>query len=198
VADESVDADEKAHLLNGWMIVAIVAIVALAAIGVTALVVKNSSSSTPSTTKAPSLHTTVTSTTVVAVTTTVPVTTTTSASLTSFVGTWYVHAGQLVIAANGSGTITVAGLATRACSQSAQIQVSPASTITAEATITSIEAPSCQDSPSGFNPSGNGGTNENLGVGATIMLTLEPPGIRTSMGIDYCDPVHAAQSVCGA
>jgi DNA replicative helicase MCM subunit Mcm2 (Cdc46/Mcm family) len=42
-------------------------------------------------------------TTTIAVTTTVPVTTTTSASLTNFVGTWYVHAGQLVIAANGEG-----------------------------------------------------------------------------------------------
>ena len=176
------------------MIVAIVAVVALAAVGITALVAHDSTSSSATTTTKPAIVTTTT----IAVTTTVPVTTTTSASLTNFVGTWYVHAGQLVIAANGEGTITVAGLATRACSQSAQIQVSPASTITAEATITSIAAPSCQDSPSGFNPSGNGGTNENLGVGATIMLTLEPPGIRTSMGIDYCDPAHAAQSVCGA
>jgi hypothetical protein len=198
VADESVGADEKAHLLNGWMIVAIVAIVALAAVGVTALVVKNSSSSTPSTTKAPTLHTTVTSTTVVVVTTTVPVTTTTSASLASFVGTWYVHDGELAIAANGSGTISVAGLVTSACNQSAQIQVSPASTTSAEATITSIAAPTCQGSPSGFNPSANGGTNENLGVGSTIMLTLEPPGVRTSLGISYCDQSHAAQSVCGA
>jgi hypothetical protein len=194
VAGESIDADEKSHLLNGWMIVAIVAIVALAAVGVTALATRSStSSSTTTTIKAPTV-----TTTTIAATTTVPVTTTASASLTNFVGTWYVHDGQLVIAANGEGTISVAGLSTRACNQSAQIQVSPASTSTAEATITSIAVPTCQGSASGINPSGNGGTNESLGVGATIMLTLEPPGIRTSMGIDYCDPAHAAQSVCGA
>jgi hypothetical protein len=194
MAEGSSDVQIKVPRLTGWMIVAIVAIVVLAAVGIAALATHDSTrTSATTTTKAPTV-----TTTTIAVTTTVPVTTTTSASLANFVGTWYVHAGQLVIAANGSGTITVAGLATRSCSQSAQIQVSPASTFTAEATITSIEAPSCQDSPSGFNPSGNGGTNENLGVGATIMLTLEPPGIRTSLGISYCDQAHAAQGVCGA
>lgn len=194
MADESVDADEVAHLLNGWMIVAIVAIVALAAVGIAALARHNSTSSSATTTTKAAIPTTTT----IAVTTTVPVTTTTSASLSSFVGTWYVHDGELAIAANGSGTISVAGMVTSACNQSAQIQVSPASTTSAEATITSIAAPTCQGSPSGFNPSANGGTNENLGVGSTIMLTLEPPGIRTSLGISYCDQSHAAQSVCGA
>ena len=185
------DGANRGRFLSGWMIVAIIA---LAAVGITALATHDSTrSSATTTTKAPTVTTTTN-----AVTTSVPVTTTTSASLANFVGTWYVHAGQLVIAANGSGTISVAGLATMACNQSAQIQVSPASTSSAEATIISIAAPTCQGSASGINPSGNGGTNESLGVGATIMLTLEPPGIRTSMGIDYCDPAHAAQSVCGA
>jgi hypothetical protein len=194
MTDQSGKAKGEGRLLSGWMIVAIVTVVALAAVGITALATHNStSSSATTTTKAP-----IVTTTTIAVTTTVPVTTTTSASLTNFVGTWYVHDGQLAIAANGSGTISVAGLTTRACNQSAQIQVSPASSTTAEATITSIAAPTCQGSASGINPSGNGGTNESLGVGGTIMLTLEPPGIRTSMGIDYCDPAHAAQSVCGA
>ena len=115
MADGSNEAEKKESLLTGWMIVAIVAVVALAAVGITSLATHSStSSSATTTTKAPTM-----TTTTIAVTTTVPVTTTTLASLTNFVGTWYVHDGQLVIAANGAGTISVAGLTLSACNQSA-------------------------------------------------------------------------------
>lgn len=198
MAGESIDADEKSHLLNGWMVVVVIAIVALAAVGITALVVKNSSSSTPSTTKAPSMHTTSTTTTMVAPTSTLPVTTTTSASLANFTGTWSMHDGGLVIAASGAGTVTVPGLMYGGCGQTAQIQVSPASSNTALATITSIEPPTCQGVAGGFNPSGGGGINQDLSAGATFTITVAPPGVETSWGVNYCDQTHAAQQVCGA
>jgi len=187
------------HPLTGWMIVAIVGIIAVAAVGITALVTQSSTNaSAPTTIKAPVVQTT---TTIAATTSTVAVTTTTSASLTNFVGTWTAHDGQLVIAANGGGTISVAGLTLRACGQAAQIQVSALSTTTAAATITSIDQldqSGCPSGASGINPSGDGGINENLGVGSTITLTFEPPGVQTSMGVSYCDPSHEAQGVCGA
>jgi hypothetical protein len=178
------------------MVVAIVAIVAMAAVGITALVAGSSpSSSVATTTKVTVVQTTAAPTTTP---TTAAVTTTTAATIANFIGTWITHDGELVVAPNGGGTISVPGLTLRACNQSAQIQVSPVATTTAEATITSIAAPSCQDSPPGFNPSGAGGVNEDLGVGSTIMLTFAPPGVQTSMGVSYCDPAHEAQGVCGA
>lgn len=196
MADESVEAAGKPPLLSGWMIVAIVAIVALAAFGITALTTGKSSRS--SVTTAPAVKTTVAPMTTITATTTVAATTTTSASLTNFVGTWITHDGELVIAENGGGTVSVPGLTLRVCSQSAQIQVAAASTTSAEATITSIAAPYCQGTPSGLNPSGAGGINETLGVGSIITLTFAPPGVQTSMGVDYCDSAHEAQGVCGA
>lgn len=108
------------------------------------------------------------------------------------------HDGGLVIAASGAGTITVPGLTYGGCGQTAQIQVSPASATTALVTIASIEASSCSGVPGGFNPSGGGGTNENLSTGSTFTITIAPPGVQTSWGINYCDQAHAAQSVCGA
>lgn len=199
MADESIESAGKPPFLSGWMIVAILAIVAVAAVMITALVTRSSPSSVTTTTKLPVVQTTTAPKAAIPVTTTtVVVTTTTSASLTNFIGTWTTHDGQLVIAANGGGTISVPGLTLRVCGQSAQIQVSPVSTTTAEATIASIAAPSCQGSPSGFNPSGAGGANENFGVGSTITLTFAPPGVQTSMGVNYCDPDHEAQGVCGA
>ena len=198
MADGSNAAEKKAPLLTGWMIVVIVGIVAVAVVGVTALFVHGSiSKSASTTTKTPGVQTTVTTTTV-APTTTVAVTTTTPASLTNFVGTWSMHDGGLVIAASGAGTITVPGLMYGGCGQTAQIQVSPASTTTALVTITAIEPPSCSGVTDGFNPSGGGGINENLSAGSTFTITLAPPGVQTSWGIKYCDPAHAAQSVCGA
>jgi hypothetical protein len=199
LADDEHGAYERSHLLKGWMIVVIVAIVASAAVGITALVTRNSTSSIPTTTtKAPTTHTTVPPTTSVAPTTTVPVTTTTSASLANFVGTWSMHDGGLVIAASGTGTISVPGLMYAGCSQTAQIQVSPASATTALVTISGIEAPSCSGVPTSFNPVGGGGANENLTSGSTFTITIAPPGVQTSLGIKYCDQVHAAQEVCGA
>lgn len=200
MADEPIDAPEKPPLLSGWMIVAIVAIIATAAVGITALVTRTSTNNgIRATTRVSVVKRATTPATLIApTTTTVAVTATTSASLTNFVGTWTTHDGQLVIAANGGGTISVPGLTLRVCGQSAQIQVSPASTTTAEATITSIAAPSCQGSPAGFNPSGAGGANENLSVGSTITLTFAPPGVQSSIGVNYCDPAHEAEGVCGA
>ena len=176
------------------MIVAIVAVVALAAVGITALVGHDSTSSSATTTTKPAIVTTTT----IAVTTTVPVTTTTSASLANFTGTWSMHDGSLVIAASGAGTVTVPGLMYGGCGQTAQIQVSPASSNTALATITSIEPPTCQGVAGGFNPSGGGGINQDLSAGATFTITVAPPGVETSWGINYCDQTHAAQQVCGA
>jgi hypothetical protein len=199
LADDEHRKYERPHLLKGWMIVIIVAIVALAAVGITALATRHSTSSTPTTTtKAPTSHTTVTSTPPVAPTSTVPVTTTTSASLTNFVGTWSMHDGGLIIAASGAGTISVPGLMYAGCIQTAQIQVSPASATTALVTISAIEAPSCSCVATSFNPSGGGGTNERLSAGSTFTIAIATPGVETSLGIKYCDQVHAAQSVGGA
>lgn len=196
MADDSNEAEKKASLLSGWMIVAIVA---LAAIGITALVTRSSSSSATTTTKASAGQTTAKpTTTITATTATVPVTTTTPASLANFAGTWSMHDGGLIIAASGAGTISVPGMMYAGCSQTAQIQVSPASATTALATITAIEPPSCSGVAGGFNPSGGGGINQELSAGSTFTITIAPPGVQTSWGINYCDQVHRAQSVCGA
>jgi hypothetical protein len=48
------------------------------------------------------------------------------------------------------------------------------------------------------NPSGGGGPNQELGAGSTFTITIAPPGVQTSWGINYCDQTHAAQQVCGA
>jgi hypothetical protein len=168
------------------MIVAIVAILALSAVAITALVVTRSSSTpTGSTTNHSTVQTTVT-------TTTVPASTATSPSLTNFVGTWSMHDGGLVVAASGVGTITVPGQMYGGCGQTAQIQLSPASATTALATITAIEPPTCSGVAGGFNPSGGGGPNEDLSVGSTFTITIAPPGVQTSWGINYCDQAHAA------
>jgi hypothetical protein len=79
--------------------------------------------------------------------------------------------------------------------------VSGVSTTTAVATITSIDRldqSGCPSGASGINPSGDGGVNENLGVGSMISLTFAPPGVQTSMDVNYCDAAHEAQGVCGA
>jgi len=189
-------------VLTGWMIVIIVAIVALAGVGIAALMTHGSSSSSvASTTTKParaSTTTTVAPTMTVLPTTTIPQTTTTTASLANFVGSWSMHDGQLIVAANGGGTITIPGVTYGGCTQTAQIQLSPASPTAAVATITSIGAPGCPGEAAGFNPIGGGGTNENMSVGSTITLTFGPPGVETSIGINYCDQAHAAQQVCGA
>ena len=194
MADGSDDAEKKSRLLSGWMIVVIVAIVALAAVGIAALATHSSTSTSTTTTTKAAANTTTTP----APTSTVPVTTTTAASLANFTGTWSMHDGGLVIAASGAGTITVPGLMYGGCGQTAQIQVSPASATTALVTITAIEPPSCSGVAGGFNPSGGGGTNEQLGAGSTFTITIAPPGVQTSWGIKYCDQANAAQSVCGA
>lgn len=174
------------------MIVAIVAIVALAAVGITALVVShNSSTNTTSNTTPSTVQSTVT-------TSTMPVTTSTSASLSNFVGSWSMHDGNLIIAASGVGTVTVPGLMYGGCGQTAQIQVSPASATTALATITAIEPPSCTGVSGGFNPSGGGGPNQELSVGSTFTITVGPPGVQTSWGVNFCDQAHAARQACGA
>jgi hypothetical protein len=200
MVDDSGADERKKPLLNGWMIVVIVAIVALAAVGIAALVTRSSTiSSATTTTKVPIVQTTGAPTTAMAApTSTEPVTTTTPASLTNFVGSWSMHDGGMIIAASGAGTVTVPGLMYGGCGQTAQIQVSPASATTALVTITAIEAPSCSGVPGGFNPSGGGGTDENLGTGSTFTITIAPPGVQTSWGINYCDQSHAAQQVCGA
>jgi hypothetical protein len=108
------------------------------------------------------------------------------------------HDGGLVIAASGAGTVTVPGVMYGGCGQTAQIQVSPASTTTALATITAIQPPSCSGVAGGFNPSGGGGPNEDLSTGSTFTITVAPPGVQTSWGINYCDQAHAAQEACGA
>ena len=192
MADGSDGTEGETHMLKGWMIVAIVAIIALAAVGITALVVNHSSSNntTPTT-----IHSTVLTT---ETTTTVPVTTTTSASLTNFVGTWSMHDGGLIIAASGGGTVTVPGLMYGGCGQTAQIQVSPASATTALVTITAIEPPTCSGIAGGFNPSGGGGPNEELSAGSTFTVSIAPPGVQTSWGVNFCDSAHAAQQACGA
>jgi hypothetical protein len=192
MADGPHGTEEKAPLLKGWMIVAIVAIIGLSAVGITALVVSHSpSTTTSSTTVASIVQTTVT-------TTTVPVTTTAPASLTNFVGTWSMHDGGLVIAASGVGSVTIPGQMYGGCGQTAQIQVSPASATTALVTITAIEPPTCPGVAGGFNPSGGGGPNEELSAGSAFTITIAPPGVHTSWGINYCDQAHAAQQVCGA
>ena len=198
MTDDLDGTEARSHRLTGWMIVTIVAIVALAAVGIAALVANSSSSSSSTTTtKASPVQTALEPTTSVAPTT-MPLTTTTSASLANFVGTWSMHDGGLVIAASGVGTASVPGLMYLGCSQTAQIQVSPASATTAVATITAIEAPSCSGAPTSFNPSAGGGTNEYLSAGSTFTITIATPGVWTSFGIKYCDQAHAAQSVCGA
>jgi hypothetical protein len=192
MTDGSDATEGTAPLLRGWMIVAIVAIVALTAVGITALVLAHSTNThTASTTIPSTVQRTVT-------TTTVPVTTTTSVSLTNFVGTWSMHDGGLIIAASGVGTVTVPGLMYGGCGQTAQIQVSPASATTALVTITAIEPATCSGVAGGFNPSGGGGPNQELSAGSTFTITIAPPGVQTSWGINYCDQVHAAQQVCGA
>jgi hypothetical protein len=192
MADGSDGTEGETQMLKGWMIVAIVAIIALAAVGITALLVTHSSSN--NTTPTP-IHSTVRTT---ETTTTVPATTTTSASVTNFVGTWSMHDGGLIVAASGGGTVTVPGLMYGGCGQTAQIQVSPASATTALATITAIEPPTCSGIAGGFNPSGGGGPNEELSAGSTFTITIAPPGVQTSWGVNFCDPTHAAQQACGA
>jgi hypothetical protein len=198
--DDPDDVEKKEPLLSGWMIVVIVAIVALAAVGIAALATRSSSrNSQTSTTELPVVQTTAApATTIAATPSTVAVTTTTSASLSNFVGTWSMHDGGLVIAASGAGTITVPGLMYGGCGQTAQIQVSPASATTALVTITAIEPPSCSGVAGGFNPSGGGGINQQLGAGSTFTITIAPPGIQTSWGVKYCDQASASQSLCGA
>ena len=192
MADGSDGTEEETQLLRGWTIVAMVAIIALAAVGITALVVTHSSSNNTTSTTIPStVQTTVT-------TTTMPVTTTTSASLTNFVGTWSMHDGGLIIAASGGGKVTVPGLMYGGCGQTAQIQVSPASATTALVTITAIEPPTCSGVAGGFNPSGGGGPNEELSAGSTFTITIAPPGVQTSWGVNFCDQADAAQQACGA
>jgi hypothetical protein len=192
MAEESDRTEGKPPLLRGWMILAIVAIIALTAVGITALVVSHSSSTNTTST---AIHSTVQTT---VTTTAVSVTTTTSASLTNFVGTWSMHDGGLIIAASGAGTVTVPGLMYGGCGQTAQIEVSPASATTALVTITAIEPPTCSGVAGGFNPSGGGGPNQELSTGSTFTITIAPPGVQTSWGINYCDQAHAAQQVCGA
>ena len=192
MADGSDGTEGETQMLKGWMIVAIVAIIALAAVGITALLVTHSSSNNTTPT---AIHSTGRTT---ETTTTVPVTTTTSASLTNFVGTWSMHDGGLIVAASGGGTVTVPGLMYGGCGQTAQIQVSPASATTALATITAIEPPTCSGIAGGFNPSGGGGPNEELSAGSTFSITIAPPGVQTSWGVNFCDPTHAAQQACGA
>lgn len=191
MAHGSEGTEKDMPLLRGWMIVAIVGIVALSAVGITALVV--SSTNTKSVTIPSTVQTTATTTTVP-----VPVTTTTLASLTNFVGTWSMHDGGLIISASGAGTVTVPGPMYGGCGQAAQIQVSPASATTALVTITAIEPPTCSGVAGGFNPSGGGGPNEELSAGSTFTITIAPPGVLTSWGVNYCDVAHAAQQVCGA
>ena len=78
MADKPLEAHKKTPLLSGWMIVAIVAIVALAALGITALVIHGSTSSSATTTTKVTANTTtpIAPTTTVVPTTTAPVTTT--------------------------------------------------------------------------------------------------------------------------
>jgi hypothetical protein len=182
------------------MIVTVVTIIALAAVGIAALVTNGLSSSSPSirTTKASAVPTNMEPRVTVAPTTAIPVTTSTPAGLTNFLGTWSMHDGGLIITASGAGTVSVPGTMYAGCSQMAQIQVSPESATSALATITAIEAPGCPGVPTTFNPSGGGGTDENLSAGFTFTITIATPGVQTSLGINYCDQAHAAQSVCAA
>jgi hypothetical protein len=191
-------SEQQTPRLKGWMIVALVGIVALAAVGITALIVSHSSSSTTTSTTQDSSTATTATTVNAPSSTAAPPPTTTSASLAAFVGTWSMHDGGLVIAASGAGTVTVPGVMYGGCGQTAQIQVSPASTTTALATITAIQPPSCSGVAGGFNPSGGGGPNEDLSTGSTFTITVAPPGVQTSWGINYCDQAHAAQEACGA
>ncbi len=191
-------SEQQTPRLKGWMIVALVGIVALAAVGITALIVSHSSSSTTTSTTQDSSTATTATTVNAPSSTAAPPPTTTSASLAAFVGTWSMHDGGLVIAASGAGAITVPGVMYGGCGQTAQIQVSPASTTTALATITAIQPPSCSGVAGGFNPSGGGGPDEELSTGSTFTIIVASPGGQTSWGINYCDQAHAAQEACGA
>ena len=200
---EQSQPQEGNPLLTGWMIVAIVAIVALASLCVTALLTHGPSSnatvSTTSTKPAPvSTTTTVAPTTTVLPTTTIPQTTTTTASLANFLGSWSMHDGQLTITADGAGTMVLPGIQYGECYQNSHIKVSPVSAVMAEATITSIDASGCTGDTPSFNPMSAGGTNEELSAGSTITLTFTPPGVQTSVGVQFCDRVSAVKQACGA
>ena len=144
------------------------------------------------TTTAPTPTTTaaVPTTTAAVPTTTVAPNATTTASLANFVGFWYIHAGGLTVAADGTGTIRLAGYPRASCGEELQIKLAPATANEAEATVTSDTTTGCQGSQT-F-------SRDNVVVGSTFLLVIVPPGIETSIGVGFCDQVHSAQGVCGA